>query len=128
MRFVKRVRRKIDHFIKNFIRDFCGHAVPYSAWNLDDPVLNNSVDKVFPLLEHYVVFLFCHCTAHEIAPAHRISGDIAYDAHYLLLVYHASIGCLQSRAQSFMQITHMFGVILACKVFGDLVHRAGPEQ
>ena len=102
MGLIKGILCKVDHFIVNmigrhFINTVCNTAL-YSLGFI-------SVNEILTLFFHHSSLFLTHGTAHQVASSHGISGQVADDLHYLLLVYNTPV----SRAQNRLQLRAFIG-------------------
>ena len=125
MRLIERILRKVDHLIVDLIRHFLVNAVGNTAGHA---LLRISVDEIAALLLHHRSLLLRHGAAHQITPAKRITAELAYDLHNLLLIDNTSVGRLQDRLQLRAVVHHFLRMILTLDILRNKVHRSRPVQ
>ena len=124
MSLIKSIFGELYHFIKNFVCFFGRNTVSDCAlYRYVAVFVLNAVYEVYSFLFHYVVLLFCHSTAHKVASAVRISRNIAYYLHYLLLVYHTAVRYIENRFKAFIRIFYVIRIAPVFKIPRYLIHR-----
>ena len=69
------------------------------------------------------MLFLAHCAADKVTPAERIPRKVADNLHYLLLIDHAAVGCVQNRPQKLRFVFHRSGILFALNVARNLIHR-----
>ena len=123
MSFVECIGRKVHHLIK----DMAGYRFRHSPfYGPLYPVC--TMNKVFPLPGHNIMFLFAHGTAYEISASHGIACQRTNDFLYLFLIDHTAICVGKDRFQSRIFIMDGSGVMLSLHISWDALHGAGTIQ
>ena len=91
MGLIKGVFREVRHVIVDLVRCLLIDAVRDTALYA---LLGVSVDEVLALLRHDCRFFLRHGTAHKVTSTERISGQVSYDLHNLLLVDDTAVSRL----------------------------------
>ena len=91
MGFIEGILRKVCHIIVDLVCrllvDPIGDTALYTLFLV-------SVNEVLALLRHDRRLLLRHGTAHKVASAEGISGEVADDLHDLLLIDDTAVGRL----------------------------------
>ena len=122
MGFVKGIFCKIHHILINlschFRRNSFGNTSGYRLFFI-------TIYEVLSLFLHDVLLFLTHGTSYQITSSQRISAQIPYDLHYLLLVHNTSVGRRQNRLQLRTQIGDGIITVLTFDILRDKVH--GPR-
>ena len=119
MGFVESIFGKIHHVLINFSCHFLTDALcrtPRYAF------LFVAINKIGALLLHNGLFFLAHGAAHQIAPAQRITAQIAHNLHNLLLIYDTAVGGRQNRLKLRTGIRHLSLAVFALDIFGNKIH------
>ncbi len=117
MTFSKSIFCELDHHIENLVRFFLG-----------DSVIDCAAGKAYTLLLHNVDFFLSHCSANNIRPAIRVTGNFAAYLHYLLLVYYTAVGFGQYFPQFGDNVVCFIGVFAVLQELFYRLHRSGTVQ
>ena len=125
MGFVEGVLCKIDHFVVNLVGHLLGNASGDTAGH---PLLRVAVHEIAALLFHDGRLFLGHGTAHQIASAQRIPGQLLHDLHDLLLVNDTAVGRFQDGLQLRAVVGDRLGMVFAPDVLGNEIHGARTVQ
>ena len=129
MRFVERIRSESDHVLEYDLGRLCRYAVCDAACYLDRPVVSPlAVDEVLLFLEHDVHLLFTHGTSDKVGAPERVSAQIPYDLHYLLLIDQAAVSDPEYGLEVRINILNIVRMLFVLNVSRDRVHRARSVQ
>ena len=125
MGLVKRIFRKIDHFVIDMVGCFLADSIVNTALY---PFFLISVDKILTLLFHNSSLFLWHGTAHQIASSHGIACQIPNNLHYLLLIHNTPVGRPQNRFQLRTVIGNRWAIIFSLEISGNEIHRSRTIQ
>ncbi len=124
MTLVKCIVRKVYHKVIYLIcRPFIYAISNSSSYFYFTIFICTSKYKVFSLFFHYLHFLFTHSTPYKVCTPHRISTNISYYLHYLLLVNNASIRYIKYIFKPWMYIFYLARIVFTGYKRWNLVHR-----
>ena len=125
---VKGIGRKVHHLVEYAVCGVTVNSVSHRARYDHLAVLDYAVYEVLPFLSHHLVLFLGHSSSHEIAPAPGIARKVAHYLHYLLLVYHTTVGLFQYGLKLFVGVLDIFSVVSGGDITGYLLHGAGAEK
>ena len=125
MRFIERILCKIDHLIVDLVCNLLRNTICNAARNA---LCFISVNKVLALFFHDGGFFLGHRTAPQVASSKRVTRQITYDLHNLLLIYDTAICRLQNRLQLRAVILDRIRVIFTTDILRDKIHRTRTVQ
>ena len=119
MGFIKCIFGKVNHIIINLVCHFLIDSSCNTARNI---FFRITIDKVLPLLLHYLALFLRHGTAHQVRSAPCITGEVTYNLHNLFLIYDTAIGRRQNRLQFRAVIGNAFRVVFSLDISRNKVH------
>ena len=91
MRFVECISGKACYIVEDLCSSLLGNAALYAAVDLTSLIIYTAIHEEVPVILHYGLLLFAHCTSDVIGLSHRETCKISYDLHYLFLIDRASV-------------------------------------
>ena len=121
MGFIKSIFGEINHLIIDLIGRLFINSIGDAAGN---PLGLIAVHEALALLLHDIAFFLGHGTPQQVASSQRVSCQIPYNLHDLLLVDDAAIGRGKDRLQLRAVISDVIRMVLSLDILWYEIHRA----